>query len=614
MDGFSRQNGFFSMSGLGPASSGPTYPGNLFGIPHTVWTSAMAGSEVTFDGDDVLIAAGVGNDYRSILALHDTFNVEGATIRAWFDHKAGVLGSVQLLTPGQTPSSTNFTQDETGRYVAEYTVPSGGLTTVTAVITSADAADPVRVSKLHYAVSPPDATEDSPQPDVLALQQWLQSGKAEFVGNQWPPEKVDLEIAAADASEAGAVVWGFLARPTQRKFILGYATWPGGEPAIFDRGWLSLQGLGSSVNVFVKAMADHPGVFGGYAYVATGLTTATRYAELTLDNAQAIAAYTQDQVTVQNLQVFDEAPTDFSAPASLSFPDDEIVVDHQGEITAVHCPIFEGTGREYFSLHLVDYTNESGGGNCLRDMLYSRRTGSQIFQPVRQFYQSGQNEFAILLDTDVTSNFVGGFFHGYQNERASPLFELDTGAGFEAASLATLGKFTCAAARRTDYSEFYEHGTSNVAGILDTTKTFEPGRMTLHQRLEFAGDYDVYGLYLFKLSFFRYLDGLSALGETFDTFTLPNDGDASYTPSATNQPYDRYRMSGQLLDLDIEVTSGWSSPPAESFFDFSSNEIQPYFAPLGAHYSPFNSNSSSPVSVVAEQVVEMTTVMRWSKP
>ena len=588
------------------------YPGAPFGIPFAAFPAVSANSEFTFVDGNIVIAGGVGNDYRATLTSQDRFVVEGATLRAFYTPLDGDLPTDNLRTVGSNGTiDTPFVDDGTGRYVAEAVAPAGGWSSVVATVTSTSAS-PTTITRVAYAISPPAASGE--QPDVVALRKWLAADKAEMQGNFWPIEKAPFSITAGDATETGPQVQGVVLQPGSTVFVMAYAGWPDEGGAIFDRVHARFVATdSSSLNAQLRPMLNHPGVFGGYVYLdPASLTAPTLYVEMVLDNAQTVAAYTQQAVDVTAVQGFEQAPA-ILAP-SLSFADDHIVVNHASEqITACHSPLFTGMGNQYLGQLLRQYDTSSGNGglgHCLRNMMFERRMGSAIFAPAKHLYQVGQNETAILLDNPSHTTFTGGHAHDHQRRRDDPAMLIDD----EEVNLATVQTYNCEKMERRDYSEFLAYGSdSTVTALLDTIKTFEPGKMTLYQRLEMVGNHDAYALYLFKYSFARYFDQLVANGEIFNTFILPNQGGATITPTGTvNATYPSesfFRMVGTSgLEFEIEVLSGWGAQ-AQSMILRSGNEVHPYLSPIGIHYSTPGLDTT-PVAVTNGQVFEMTTELR----
>jgi len=139
------------------------------------------------------IPAGIGNKYRTQLTATATFTEPGARVVFFMViDNADTAYDDPVLTIVSTTLGTQtitMTQELTGLWVHEATVPASGYSAVTLNLVSADAANAITGTTLMYSTAAAAATGINPQREAVAIRNWYNDGMREGPGNLWPTEK-----------------------------------------------------------------------------------------------------------------------------------------------------------------------------------------------------------------------------------------------------------------------------------------------------------------------------------------------------------------------------------------------------------------------------------------
>lgn len=525
-------------------------------------TSSLSGSEVTFtDWDNVEIAAGVGNNYVAAISTFNAFIEAGATLTVSIDIYSGTHNTpvLSLNSVDNGSESVNFTNTSGTLWVAEATIPSSGFSSASVNLVSNDASNPIVCSKFAFKT-----TLVSPSYDEKAiLQAWHNSGRAEGVGNIWPANKSVLPVTAGDSSERTGYVVGLTVDSGEEVFAMCYIEDADGGPGNVDRCYVNataLHGGGSAELAYLDPVAGFPGYYAKRIIFDT-LAYPSAYCSIFVDNAQTIAAYTQKNVEIKAIQFFRVPPSDFATdPDDLSFDDpNEIVAQVRDGLINVFNPTFTSAGKYYMGWQIRDFDTTGhmyggGAGSVLEDFFKCQRTGDNAFKPLYEGSDSGLNGFAIKKD-DSVDDFVGADVHGGQARRASPQLLIDDVA-------VTVGEsedYTC---EKVELREFYElyspvDGTTVFAHV-DVTMIWEGNIFKVKNSITYQSNEDIIVDYMFMLSPSLYWDAASANGFVWNTITMPDQSDATYTPGAgVNATYpgeQRFHMTGgQNLNWKVEA-------------------------------------------------------------
>lgn len=509
------------------------------------------------------IPAGIGEDYRAVVSTHASFSEAGSRALFFLTVDAG-SGShsdpaIQFISATLGTENLTFTEEISGLWVIEQTVPASGYSSVVCTLTSTDAGTAITGSLLHYCVSPVGANGFAMQRDAQSVANWAMDDYREGPGNLWPIEKGTLSVAAADSLEAKRVN-GITVDSADAVTVMIYAEASDGTPALVDRLYMRAvsETPSSSQNIFIDPVAGHPGVYAKTVNF-NSLSGPSSYLELNVDNAQASAFYTESAVEVQAIQAYKRPPASFYPPSLLTYnASDGLFASNFDGLLDVYTPMNSPTGDEYIQWQTRRYDttgNPAGGGvGSVLEALYYCRRSANYFAPVYKLTDTGLNEFALKKD-DGTNEHAGHDVHGGQARRASPSFKIDDVSKTDTAR----ADYRCDKVEWIEYTELYDRldGTTVIAN-LDTTKTWEGDTFKLLQEIEFLQDIDLLTLYMFLFSPYASVDNDSGIGAMFDAIAMPNQADALYTPGGgVNDTYPsetRFVATGPLgWTFDIAV-------------------------------------------------------------
>lgn len=579
---------------------GLPYNPRQFGAPRTPVPATMTGSEVTINGSEWTIAAGTSSNAAAAMISYFKW-VEDQRFVAHFKVLSGTLSAATLTI--NAPSGNNtYNLVKTGDvYSIEVSLPASP-TAVNLNVVNASASDPLVITEFSVNFSDPDNHGYFRERTAQAIEDFFYNGAVVGEGNVWSLNDTPLSVLAADSSEAQRLT-GLAVAPGTRQYVIARVEDSSGDPAIVDRLWMKYNWVAptpGSHNLFLNRISGKPGWYYG-ELDPTVLGGTTNYAELTVDNAQTIAAYTQGDVLVTAQIYNDELPTfaTSAADAAAGYDSSKLYVEHTSTVSSVYMPAGSATSDKYVQYRHNSFTGPGSATGHIMDQIFAAdRTSATAFSPGDQLTAATGQSVAALYDTAVSA-FSFGPVHGYCAPNGTSLVFAD-GVPVD---LSTTADYECAEWLRVDFHEIFSNGTATKIGDLVTAYRYVAADQSVYVDVWFEASsaFNAGPLYLSQWNF------NSAF---FDRAMLPEWGhEVKTTGAQISADYDGTKEvvlydTAEPYSARMEIIKG---DVVSHMVEFSGNSTKPYFSATPAAYSAHANPIPSAQAIANGDVFRMVT-------